>query len=136
MLQLVYISTARVEPSREELESILVISRRKNRLAGVTGLLVVGGRRFLQALEGPDDAVIATFERIKADSRHFGIVPLSMSQVEERAFGEWAMAFETGASGGDEAGQAEIVRRLVASVPDKSLRSQFEGFAALHTRAA
>ncbi len=68
MIRLIYISTARSELSTVELEGILRISRRNNAAVGVTGLLIVGGRRFLQALEGPADAVVQTYDRIKAEA--------------------------------------------------------------------
>jgi hypothetical protein len=135
MLQLVYISTARHQFSDEELESVLWISRRNNMPVGVTGLLVAGGRRFLQALEGPEDAVIRTFERIKADPRHFAVVPLSKKIIEARQFGAWAMAFEPGAAG-TALGLRDIVDELVTTMRDKNLAAQFTGFAEIHARAA
>ena len=51
MHRLLYISTARSPLPKAELETLLRISRRNNVAVGVTGLLIVGGRRFLQALE-------------------------------------------------------------------------------------
>ena len=63
MLQLVYISTSRAPLISDDLlNSVLTVSRRNNAAAGISGLLVAGGRRFLQALEGPRDAVEATDE--------------------------------------------------------------------------
>jgi hypothetical protein len=47
MLQLVYISSCRTEIDPAMLTGIIDISRRNNERAGVTGLLVAGGRRFL-----------------------------------------------------------------------------------------
>jgi hypothetical protein len=67
MLQLVYISTSREPITDRLLDDILSTSRRNNDRAGVSGLLVAGGRRFLQALEGPAAAVLATYARIAAD---------------------------------------------------------------------
>ena len=136
MLQLVYISTARQPHSEQGLQSILEAARRNNTKVGVTGLLVAGGRRFLQALEGPDQAVLETYARIQADQRHFALVLLSCRTVEERAFGDWSMAYqalEAGRSAGD---LKAVVAELSASLPDKSLQAQFNGFAEIHTRAA
>jgi hypothetical protein len=135
MLQIVYISTSREPISAPELNSILLASRRNNMAAGVTGLLVSGGRRFLQVLEGPEEAVSATFSRIKADRRHFAIVPLSMKHVEAREFGNWSMGHEAGGAAGSE-GLKGIVADLVAPLADKSLAAQFTGFAEIHARAA
>jgi len=135
MLQIIYISTARQPLSDADLDQILGASRRNNKAAGVTGLLVVGGRRFLQALEGPDQAVAATMERIKADKRHFAVVELSRKVVESRSFGAWDMACEQGGLAGEQDLQADLAA-LIQPIEDRSVRAQFESFAALHARAA
>jgi hypothetical protein len=135
MLQIVYISTARKPLSEAELNGVLAVSRRNNQAQGITGLLVAGGKRFLQALEGPEEAVAAAFERIKADPRHFAVVPLSMRQVEAREFGNWAMAHEQGGSGGSD-DLRDVVNALTARISNKNLRAQFAGFAELNARAA
>lgn len=135
MLQIVYISTARTPLSEAELQSVLAISRRNNEAAGISGLLISGGRRFLQALEGPEEAVAAAFDRIEADPRHFAVVVLSKKHVETREFGDWAMGFEAGGTGG--AGDLKgIVEALIAPLQDKNLRAQFIGFAEINARAA
>ena len=135
MLQIVYISTARQLLTEAELQSLLAVSRRNNGAAEISGLLIAGGRRFLQALEGPEGAVAAAFDRIKADPRHFAVVPLSMKHVEAREFGSWAMGFEAGGAGGAEDLKG-IVEGLIAPLKDKNLRAQFTGFAELNARAA
>jgi hypothetical protein len=135
MLQIVYISTARRRFSKRELESVLLTSRLNNGRCGVTGLLVVGGSRVLQALEGPAEAVAATFERIKADDRHFAVVPLSIKQVEEREFGTWSMGYEEGNPSGSK-DLRQVVAQLVAPLSDKNLAAQFTGFAEINAKAA
>lgn len=135
MLQIVYISTARRPFTQAELEAVLLKSRLNNGRDGVTGLLISGGKRFLQALEGPEEAVAAAYDRIKADARHFAVVPLSIRQVEVREFGSWSMGYEAGAAS-QSAGLKEIVAKLVERMSDKTLAAQFTGFAELHARAA
>ena len=136
MLQLVYISTARAALSAAEHEAILVSSRRNNARCGVTGLLVVGGRRFLQALEGPDSAVLETFARIQADPRHFALVRLTCGPIAETGFGDWSMGFEVGGAPKPDDDLNRMVERLVEPLQDRNLRAQFITFAALHARAA
>lgn len=136
MLQLVYISTARQPLDGAGLEAILAASRRNNRRCGVTGLLVSGGRRFLQALEGPDEAVVATYARIAADPRHFALVKLSCGPIAEPGFGDWSMGFEAGGAPRPGDDLNTMVERLVAPLRDRNLRAQFVSFAALHARAA
>jgi hypothetical protein len=132
MIRLLYISTTRSILAAAELEEILRVSRRNNVAVGVTGLLIVGGRRFLQALEGPEEAVIATFERIRADPRHFAVVMLGRTAIEERLFGSWAMGFQPGGRLGAEPSVAAEVASLIAPIADPSVHAYFEQFARQH----
>jgi hypothetical protein len=136
MLQLVYISTSRAPIDQALLEDILVTSRRNNDRVGVSGLLVAGGRRFLQALEGPAGAVLATYARIAADPRHFAVVQLSCKEVAARQFGAWSMAFQSGSDVGGGRDLRRTVEQLIANLDDKNLRAQITGFAEIHARAA
>ncbi|PSJ40409.1 BLUF domain-containing protein [Allosphingosinicella deserti] len=135
MLQIVYISTAQPGFAQSDLREVLEASRRNNAAVDVTGLLVAGGRRFLQVLEGPEAAVEATLARIKADPRHRALVNLSSKQVDARQFGDWSMGFELGGVPG--AGDLNaVVANLVAKLSDRNLAAQFLGFAEIHARAA
>ena len=137
MLQLVYISTSRAPVIDDALlDSVLTTSRRNNAAAEVTGLLLVGGRRFLQALEGPTEVVEATYARIKADPRHFAFVELGRRTIEAAEFGAWSMAYTQGRGGASGAALRDAAERLTASVPDPDVRALFTGFAELHSQAA
>lgn len=136
MLQLVYISTSRAPIDANTLESILAISRRRNAADEITGLLLAGGRRFLQALEGPQHKVLGTYARITADPRHFAIVELNRRTVDASEFGEWAMAYRQGGEADADAAMREAVSSLTAQLPDPDVRALFTGFAELHTKAA
>ena len=135
MIQLLYISTARDRPGAEQLCDILAVSRRNNRRDSLTGLLVSGGRRFLQVLEGERNAVEAAFARIKADPRHFAVVVLGRKEIAERAFPHWEMGFEAAAQPAEGEDLAAIVADLAGSVADPSLRAQLLGFAEFHSAA-
>ncbi len=91
MHQLLYISTA-TPNSVVSTDQILRISRTNNVRDDITGLLFFNGQRFLQALEGPENAIARTIARIRADARHRAIVVLSERTVEVREFGSWSMA--------------------------------------------
>ncbi len=136
MLQIAYISTARDNVSQPLLDSILSVSRRNNATAGITGLLVSGGRRFLQVLEGPDQAVLATYARIQGDPRHRGFVLITCQGVSERAFGEWSMAYREGGIHVSDDKLESAVAGLTAKIADPNLRAQFSGFAKIHAKAA
>lgn len=135
MQRIVYISTARQALTASELDGILVTSRRNNRAVDVTGLLVSGGRRFLQTLEGPDHAVEQVFRRIEQDARHFAVVILSRTSIDQRSFGDWAMGHCGGGTAGAGVNLAEDLTQLLAPITDLNTRAYFEGFARLHAAA-
>ena len=137
LLQLVYISSARKVISEDICKDILAKSRANNERADISGLLVAGRRRFLQALEGPTDAVRATYARIVADPRHYACVLLGERYSDVRQFGDWAMGYSAArCDAPDDAGLVTVVEELVASLADENLRAQFNGFAELQSRAA
>jgi hypothetical protein len=133
MEQITYVSTSRsAVPSEAEIQHILQVSRRNNLRDGLTGLLVVAGRRFLQVLEGPSDVLDATYARISADSRHFAMVQLGRKPISEASFPDWAMGFEASGSGK----LTLVVDRLTSTLTDQHLRDHLLSFAQLHCRAA
>lgn len=131
MLQIMYISSAaNIAPI--EVAQILKVSRRNNARDAVTGFLYADGRRFLQVLEGPAEAVESAFTRISSDERHRAVVTLSRREIEAREFGDWAMAHRM--PGGDtDALIAQIGERLEAASPN--VRATFEGFAKIQRAA-
>jgi hypothetical protein len=64
-----------------------------NTKSGITGMLLYKDGQFMQVLEGPEEAVRATFRRIDKDPRHHGVMVLLKGPVEERRFPGWSMAF-------------------------------------------
>ena len=135
MHRMLYISTARTPPDAAMVSSILARSRINNAAVGVTGMLVVGGRRFLQTLEGPADAVEGVYRRIRADPRHFAIVELANERIETRAFADWAMGYRPGASAREGDRLSDVVAAMTATIPDPTLRAYFTSFAELHDAA-
>lgn len=131
MLQIMYISSvAACAPT--EIAKILTVSRRNNARDAITGLLYADGRRFLQVLEGPEDAVERTYSRIGGDPRHRAVVTLSRRIIDAREFGDWAMAHRMPGADGD-ALIARIADRLEAASPN--VRATFEGFAKIRRAA-
>jgi hypothetical protein len=72
---------------------ILKVSRENNTTRDVTGLLLYKGGNFMQALEGPEDVVMALYEKIKKDPRHKSVSIISKEQIQKRQFPAWEMAF-------------------------------------------
>lgn len=96
LFRLVYRSRGAIAGTAEEvqatLDAILTVSRRRNTEAGITGALMFTRLLFVQALEGPADAVEATFDRVCCDLRHTNLEIVECGPVLERAFGAWSMS--------------------------------------------
>jgi len=97
LYQLVYYSRNAVSGDEAsfaaEVNAILEASRRNNEAAGITGALLFNAGVFAQVLEGPLDAVEATFERIQQDERHGDVSLLALEPIGHRSFANWAMGF-------------------------------------------
>jgi len=78
-------------PLRERINDILIESVANNRRDDVTGALIYDEKWFAQALEGPEPAVSATFERLLRDPRHGEVKLIRMQPVPARRFGAWWM---------------------------------------------
>ena len=91
---LIYVSSACEPLSDADIDQILETSRANNREVRVTGLLLFKEGSFFQVLEGEDDAVVETFDRIKEDARHRAIDILRYEHISRRSFGQWDMAYE------------------------------------------
>jgi len=73
------------------LKSILLSSRNNNTKSNVTGALICRSDLYLQLLEGPEDAVDQTFQKIQRDDRHLELHPLKEGKTDRRLFASWAM---------------------------------------------
>jgi len=129
--RLIYASRQRVpaEDLEHEVSRIIRASIRNNRLVSVTGLLLVHGGWFLQALEGPAGHVMTTYGRILNDPRHAQARLIQAGPADTRAFGDWNMCAR-GMNPGDEAILRTLAQRESLD-PEK-----LEGAAALRLLTA
>ena len=97
MLSITYVSTAAQELSEDDISAILTQSRSNNVYRGLTGALLYHRGRFIQVLEGPDEAVTARYAVIAADPRHTGIQVIGEKQIGARQFPQWTMGFSASA---------------------------------------
>lgn len=97
LYRLIYVSRNKLnctsDEMQREIDSILEVSVRNNRLVGVTGALLFSADCFAQTLEGPLQAVHEVFERIQVDLRHSDTVVLQSGAIERRDFADWSMAY-------------------------------------------
>jgi hypothetical protein len=117
MYMVVYVSSATELFSQGELEELLKKARTNNHASGITGMLLYRDGNFMQLLEGPRDAVEATYRKIELDSRHRGIIRLLQREAPEREFSEWSMGFHLVASEKSEssAGYSDFLNRPLES---------------------
>jgi Sensors of blue-light using FAD len=123
LMQLYYASTP-FGFTNPLLNQILSASRRNNARNDITGALICRADLYLQVLEGPRNAVTATFQRILADDRHYDAALISSGDVAERMFPQWHMRDDPARSwmwtqaevtdGAVDAASAEDVRAVFA----------------------
>ena len=75
-----------------ELGHLFTEARSNNKKRGITGALLLSEDRFVQVLEGDEDAVRALFTHIERDGRHDSVSVLESGMVARRLFARWAMA--------------------------------------------
>jgi len=93
MLQVLYKSVSTVPLSNAELSRLLMTARVRNDLTDLTGILVFHENTFLQLIEGPEETVLETYERIAGDPRHKCLQVLLHEEITERSFPNWSMGF-------------------------------------------
>lgn len=86
-----YVSRALPDLSAERLQEVVEDAARFNRLAGVTGVLLHDGERFLQYIEGPPDGIDSVYERILQAGSHIDIIELARGRLGQRQFPYWSM---------------------------------------------
>ncbi len=92
--RLIYASRQAFGPDQspdDEIDSLIRASIRNNRAASITGILLVHAGWFIQALEGPAQAVMITYRRIVDDKRHDDARLICAGPAERREFGDWNM---------------------------------------------
>ncbi len=110
-----YTSRARLDLTEGEVHEIVREARRCNALDGITGLLVFDGSRFLQVLEGAEDAVDSLVERLRRDPRHSAFEVRDERFLDSPSFPSWSMELVR-VSAGFMLARDELATRLPASV--------------------
>ncbi len=129
MRQIAYFSTAAVPQTSELVHDILVTSRINNRRDQISGLLVAGGNRYMQVIEGPSEKVERLYAAIRRDRRHLAVSTLHNRLVLARAFEGWSMAYRREPAMGHFDSFPQTLRYLTQQVGDQALRGKIELFA-------
>jgi hypothetical protein len=95
MYFLIYSSHAAPGFKEEELTSLLVQARERNKDYLVTGLLLYFDGKFIQLIEGEKQTIKQLYNNIINDKRHSGISLLKEGDSETRYFPDWSMGYRT-----------------------------------------
>jgi Sensors of blue-light using FAD len=87
----IYVSRTTQPFSRADLQALSDNASGRNKLIGVTGMLLYSGGTFLQVLEGRPQAIGLLLERIRRDPRHDNLRVLRRAALRRRSFAAWHM---------------------------------------------
>ncbi len=93
LVRLLYCSNAKAPVTLDAVRELAATSARKNLAASITGMLAFDHDTYIQALEGPRDAVNDLYLRIARDPRHGDVTIIEYGEVTQRWFGKWSMGF-------------------------------------------
>ncbi|MFJ2355906.1 BLUF domain-containing protein [Frigoribacterium sp. NPDC087798] len=93
MLSTVYVSRSSYPFTDDDLANLLMTSRSNNARLGITGMLLHREGRFIQVLEGPEEAVRERLAVIARDPRHTAVHTIVDELVEDRLFPAWTMGY-------------------------------------------
>jgi hypothetical protein len=131
---LAYRSRAVSTPSDAALQELLQAAQRRNRSAGITGVLVYDRGEYFQWLEGPTESLHRVWASIVRDPRHCQVTVLREEPLSDRVFRGWELRIASGAKVNIEATVAAMessnaqLRRVVGrpkSFTDISLDDAF-----------
>lgn len=94
MLCIVYISSAVLGLSENDIVSIVRNSQKSNKESGITGILLYSHGNFMQLIEGDDVAVELLYKKISKDRRHTNISLLYKEKITHSLFSGWLMGYK------------------------------------------
>nr|WP_294897518.1 BLUF domain-containing protein [uncultured Pedobacter sp.] len=94
MHYLIYTSYALQQFTEEELNALLLQSRKKNALLDITGMLYYYNNSFIQLIEGNKKDVTMLYKDIVADTRHHLAVIIKEGDTNNRFFPDWSMGYK------------------------------------------
>ncbi|HDS1544933.1 TPA: BLUF domain-containing protein [Stenotrophomonas maltophilia] len=86
-----YASEATSGLSMDHVDDLARAAARFNFEAGVTGVLLYDGLRFLQYIEGPEDSINVVYSRILSARSHCELIELGRGRVSGRFLPYWSM---------------------------------------------
>ena len=93
MLSTVYVSRSSYPFTDDDLANLLMTSRSNNARLGITGMLLHREGRFIQVLEGPEEAVRARLAVLARAPRPTAVTTIVDQLGEDRLFPAWTMGY-------------------------------------------
>jgi len=93
LIQLIHLSRASRPMSLSALVGLMVQCRERNRIEGITGVLMYHDQQFVQLLEGDTQVVAEVYDTICRDARNTRSRVVFEGATPGRDFPEWSMAF-------------------------------------------
>jgi len=87
----VFVSEAVGDLTMAHLSNIMADAERFNRTAGVTGVTLFDGQRFLAYMEGPPDGLDVAFSRAAGATSHSSLIEIARGRVGQRRLPYWPM---------------------------------------------
>lgn len=88
---LLYVSRAAEGLTNEEVEALANRANEKNKELGISGYLYFSGQRFIQYIEGDDQAIFDLMDDIREDERHTVLREVVIKNIDKRLFPDWHM---------------------------------------------
>jgi hypothetical protein len=130
--RIVYISMASQAQTAETVDGILQVARARNAALDITGLLIGGGRWWLQLLEGNRSDLDPVWQSIRKDPRHRHVVLVQRRPLRHRSFPDWSMKFRRD----PDAAFMASVDELTGGISDPRLKDQVLRFSKVFVGAA
>lgn len=124
---LIYHSRAVAPMSDAALRGLQERAQSRNRVEGVTGLVIYDAGSFYQCLEGPEDSLERIWASVSRDPRHTDIELMSHHPVDARSFEGWNLQLSTRATvasdglGRAMTAQLELIEKLQRRPQDAEL---------------
>lgn len=93
LVRLIYASRLAPNAGPRDVQTILESARANNPGKGITGALCYDDTYFLQCIEGPRTTINQLYKSTLADTRSTDATLLEYSDIHERIFESWSMAY-------------------------------------------
>jgi hypothetical protein len=90
LVQLIYVSVPAIDVA-EATAQFLINAQHKNKLEGISGMLISSPKFYIQIIEGDREAVNTLFNKICNDPRHTKPTIVRYCETRSREFEDWSM---------------------------------------------